>query len=131
MAEEDKSRKVEFLDVNYGLMKLEWRHDSWWLFYKHADGQWVSLRQATPADLDQVNRLASSSKPFGTLDEYERQLSDLRKRLEAAEANNRAHVEVVTGLAQELSATEHRLAEAEAREKALRDAVLAWCANPS
>ena len=26
--------------------------DAWWLFYKHHDGQWVSLRKISDAELD-------------------------------------------------------------------------------
>ena len=40
-----------FYDKNYGELKLEKWGDKLWLFYKHPDGQWVSLRIATEADL--------------------------------------------------------------------------------
>ena len=44
-----------FDDAKRGLMKLEQWGDELWLFYKHPDGQWVSLRKATDEDLDKLD----------------------------------------------------------------------------
>lgn len=44
-----------FLDRELGWMLLrEWGGRPW-LFYKHADGHWVSLREATQDDLDNLH----------------------------------------------------------------------------
>jgi len=43
---------IYFYDVRWGKMKCEeWgANKEIWLFYKHPDGQWVSLRKTTEAD---------------------------------------------------------------------------------
>ena len=33
------------------MLLKKWHDDNLWLFYKHPDGQWVSLRKATDDDL--------------------------------------------------------------------------------
>lgn len=45
--------RIEFFDVvsNREMMLAEFHSGGLWLFYKHPDGQWVSLRQATLADI--------------------------------------------------------------------------------
>jgi hypothetical protein len=32
-----------------------------WLLYKHPDGQWVTLRKATDADISTINRAVSTA----------------------------------------------------------------------
>lgn len=47
---------LEFYDAKQGLMKLDyWSNgEEPWLFYRHPDGQWVSLRRATKDDIDKL-----------------------------------------------------------------------------
>ena len=49
---------LHFYDKVRGMMKLEeyGREAKPWLFYKHPDGQWVTLREATDDDLDGLGR---------------------------------------------------------------------------
>ncbi len=58
---------IEFYDATTGLtMKYaypEKENGGWggWLFYKHPDGQWVSLRKATDDDLGRINAAVATA----------------------------------------------------------------------
>lgn len=50
---------IKFFDVNSNKeMLLCEEKGGWnqWLFYKHPDGQWVSIRKATELDLEKLKR---------------------------------------------------------------------------
>ena len=54
---------IEFYDAASGRqMMLGTWGDEKWMFYKHPDGQWVSLREATDDDIHRVNA-AAERKP--------------------------------------------------------------------
>jgi len=48
---------IEF-DGNNGPALLKTWGGNPWLFYKHPDGQWVSLRQASERDVEDVLKIA-------------------------------------------------------------------------
>ena len=48
---------IEFYDFKSfrHMLYVQQGHDKGWLCYKHPDGQWVMLREATPSDIDKLN----------------------------------------------------------------------------
>lgn len=49
----------DFFDKNYGPMRLAWLSGELWLTYKHPGGQYVTLREASDADLEVITALAA------------------------------------------------------------------------
>ena len=55
---EEIIKGVEFCDLNLGEMLIKKWGDEVWVFKKHPDGQWVSMRPATKADFGLLGFIA-------------------------------------------------------------------------
>ena len=58
-------KKIKFYSQTYKKeMKIEKWGGDFWLFYKHPDGQWVSLRKASDSDYKEIEKAEISQRDF-------------------------------------------------------------------